>query len=164
MRDLVKNQPTEQEQIEAMAEIWKEMNELIPVMREAVRKGLEKDLDAFDHTDKHIQGELRFLNDALNFLQKKWTMDLIYIIRIKKKPYFNDIRRALPDINSRSLSTRLKEFEEHHIVTRTVEVTDKPPFRVCYELTDLGKGVYELLLPLLIFFSSEKYLREQIEK
>ncbi|MHA1447160.1 MAG: winged helix-turn-helix transcriptional regulator [Candidatus Heimdallarchaeaceae archaeon] len=35
---------------------------------------------------------------------------LIYIIRIKGKPFFNDIRRALPNINSRTLSTRLKEF------------------------------------------------------
>ncbi|MHA1200705.1 MAG: winged helix-turn-helix transcriptional regulator [Candidatus Heimdallarchaeaceae archaeon] len=152
---MVKNKPTEQEQIKAMAEIWKEMNEQIPMMREAVRKGLEKDLDAFDHTDKHIQGELDFLNEALNFLQKKWTMDLIYIIRIKKNPYFNDIRRALPNINSRSLSTRLKDFEEHHIVTRTV--TNTQPIRVRYELTDLGKGVYELLLPLLMFFASAKY-------
>ena len=32
-----------------------------------------------------------------------------------------------------------------------------------YELTDLGKGVYELLLPLLIFFASEKYKIDQKE-
>jgi DNA-binding HxlR family transcriptional regulator len=88
-------------------------------------------------------------------------MDLIYIIRIKGKPFFNDIRRALPNINSRTLSTRLKEFEENHIVTRTVSNTQ--PIRVNYELTELGKGVYELLLPLLIFFASEKYKIEQKE-
>ena len=158
---MVKNKLSEKEQIEAMAEIWKEMADQIPLMREAVRRGLEKDLDTFDHTDEHIQLELDYLNDALNFLQKKWTMDLIYIIRIKKKPYFNDIRRALPNINSRSLSTRLKEFEENYIVTRTV--TNTQPIRVQYELTDLGKGVYELLLPLLIFFSGQKYLLEQQE-
>ena len=71
-------------------------------------------------------------------------------------------RRALPDINSRTLSTRLKEFEENHIAARTV--SDTQPIRVSYELTDLGKGVYELLLPLLIFFSSEKYLLSQMER
>jgi DNA-binding HxlR family transcriptional regulator len=55
----------------------------------------------------------------------------------------------------------LKEFEENHIVTRTVSTTQ--PIRVSYELTDLGKGVYELLLPLLFFFAREKYKIDQKE-
>ena len=145
--------------IKKLSVIWKEMDEQIPLMREAVMKGLKKDFETFVHDDAHIQKELLFLNDALNFLQKKWTMDLIYIIRIKGKPFFNDIRRALPNINSRTLSTRLKEFEEYHVVTRTVSNTQ--PIRVSYELTDLGKGVYELLIPLLIFFAREKYKADQ---
>jgi DNA-binding HxlR family transcriptional regulator len=140
---------------EELSKIWKEVNELIPKMREAVKIGLERDLDAFDHTDAHIQKELDFLNNALSFLQKKWTMDLIYIIRIKGKPFFNDIRRAIPELNSRTLTTRLKEFEENHIVTRTV--SDTQPIRVSYVLTDIGNGVYELLMPLLFFFAGSKY-------
>jgi DNA-binding HxlR family transcriptional regulator len=139
--------------------IWKEMDKLIPLMREAVMKGLKKDFETFVHDDAHIQKELLFLNDALNFLQKKWTMDLIYIIRIKGNPFFNDIRRALPNLNSRTLTTRLKEFEENDVVTR--KVSDTQPIRVSYELTDLGKGVYELLIPLLIFFAREKYKIDQ---
>jgi DNA-binding HxlR family transcriptional regulator len=141
--------------------IWKEMDEQIPLMREAVRKDLKKDFETFVHDDAHVQNELLFLNDALNFLQKKWTMDLIYIIRIKGNPFFNDIRRALPNINSRTLTTRLKEFEKNQVVTRTVSNTQ--PIRVSYELTDLGKGVYELLIPLLIFFAREKYIIDQEE-
>jgi DNA-binding HxlR family transcriptional regulator len=142
--------------------IWKEVNELIPKMREAVRKGLEKDFETFVHDDSHIQKELLFLNNALSFLQKKWTMDLIYIIRIKGKPFFNDIRRAIPDLNSRTLTTRLKEFEENHIVIR--KVTSTQPIRVSYELTDIGNGIYELLMPLLFFFAGAKYQLEQNEK
>ncbi|MFX1361721.1 MAG: hypothetical protein ACFE8T_15425, partial [Promethearchaeota archaeon] len=69
--------------IKELSIIWKEMDEQIPLMREAVMKGLKKDFETFEHDDAHIQKELLFLNDALNFLQKKWTMDLIYIIRIK---------------------------------------------------------------------------------
>jgi DNA-binding HxlR family transcriptional regulator len=148
--------------IKELSIIWKEMDEQIPLMREAVIKGLKKDFETFLHDDAHIQKELLFLNDALNFLQKKWTMDLIYIIRIKGKPFFNDIRRALPSINSRTLSTRLREFEENLVVTRTVSNTQ--PIRVSYELTDLGKGVYELLIPLLIFFARAKYKIDQKEK
>jgi DNA-binding HxlR family transcriptional regulator len=151
-----------EELLEKLSIVWKEMEEQIPLMREAVRKDLKKDFKTFVHDDAHIQNELLFLNDGLHFLQKKWTMDLIYIIRIKGKPYFNDIRRALPNLNSRTLTTRLKEFEENHIVTRTVIQTQ--PIRVSYELTDLGKGVYELLIPLLIFFAREKYILEQKEE
>ncbi len=134
--------------------IWKEMYELIPLMQEAVKKGLERDFKAITHDDAHLQKELSLLNNALNILQKKWTMDLIYIIRIKGKPSFNDIRRVLPELNSRTLSTRLKELEENHIVTRTVIETQ--PIRVNYALTDLGNGVYELLVPLLLFFVGER--------
>ncbi len=79
----------------------------------------------------------------------------------KGKPFFNDIRRALPNINSRTLTTRLKEFEENHIVTRTVINTQ--PIQVSYELTEIGEGVYELLLPLLFFFSGERYKLDQKE-
>ncbi|MFX1569304.1 MAG: winged helix-turn-helix transcriptional regulator [Promethearchaeota archaeon] len=147
--------------IKELSIIWKEMNEQIPLMREAVVKGLKKDFETFEHDDAHIQKELLFLNDALTFMQKKWTMDLIYIIRIKGKPFFNDIRRALPNINSRTLTDRLKEFEVNNVVIRTVSNTQ--PIRVSYELTDLGNGVYELLLPLLLFFASEKYKIEQKE-
>ena len=148
-------------ELEKMMNSWKEMGEQIPLMREAVRKGLKKDFESFEHDDAHIQQELLFLNDALNFLQKKWTMDLIYIIRIKGDPYFNDIRRALPNLNSRTLTTRLKEFDEHHIVTRTV--TNTQPIRVSYKLTDLGNGIYELLIPLLMFFAGAKHELAQKE-
>ena len=140
-------------------EIWKEMNELIPQMRKAVRIGLERDFEAVEHNDAHIQNELLFLNDALDLLQKKWTMDLIYVIRLKGKPFFNDIRRVLPELNSRTLSTRLKEFEENNVVTRTVSNTQ--PIRVSYTLTDLGNGIYELLVPLLLFFAATKMKIEQ---
>ena len=150
-----------EKKMKEMSIVWKEMGEQIPLMRKAVRDGLKKDFEAFSHDDAHIQQELGFLNEALQFLQKKWTMDLIYIIRIKGKSYFNDIRRALPDINSRTLSTRLKEFEENYIVTRTVS---SEPIRVSYELTKLGEGVYELLLPLLIFFAREKMKIDQKKK
>ena len=151
-----------EELLEKLSMVWKDMEEQIPLMREAVRKDLKKDFETFLHDDTHIQNELLFLNDALQFLQKKWTMDLIYIIRIKEKPFFNEIRRALPNINSRTLATRLKEFEENCIVTRTVSNTQ--PIRVSYELTELGKGVYELLIPLLMFFAREKYKIEQKEE
>ena len=120
----------------------------------AVAKGVKREQAYHVHDDERLQLERKFLSGALRFLQKKWTIDLIYIIRIKGKPFYNEIRRGLPEINSRTLSTRLKEFTENGIVTRTIESTQ--PIRVSYELTDLGAGVYELVLPLLSFYSREQ--------
>ncbi|WP_371802313.1 winged helix-turn-helix transcriptional regulator [Candidatus Lokiarchaeum ossiferum] len=144
-------------------EIWKEVWDNIPVMRKAVAKGLKRDLAAFVHDDKRIRNERDSLGNALKFLQKKWTLDLIYIIRIKGKSFFNDIRRAIPEINSRTLTTRLKEFADLGIVNRKIESTQ--PIRVSYELTDLGTGVYELVLPLLFFYSREQWnMKNKIDK
>ena len=39
---------------------WKDMLELIPLMRESVKKGLKKDFEAIVHDDAHIQEELPF--------------------------------------------------------------------------------------------------------
>ena len=159
---MIEENGQKERELKKLMEIWSEMNDLIPKMREAVKEGLKKDFETNLHDVEQIQKELQFLNDPLNFLQKKWTMDLIYIIRILKEkeetPYFNEIKRALPNLNSRTLTTRLKEFEEQYIVNRIV--TNTQPIRVSYELTDFGNGVYELLLPLLMFFAGEKYRTE----
>ena len=40
--------------------VWKEMDEQIPLMREAVRNDLKKDFETFVHDDAHIQQELNF--------------------------------------------------------------------------------------------------------
>ena len=130
-------------------EIWKEVYALIPKMREAVRSGMNRDQDKYLHDAERIRLEREGLNFTLEFLRKKWVIDIIYILSILKRPYFNQIRKAVPEINSRTLTVRLKEFENQEILTRTVENTQ--PLRVYYELTELGQGMYELILPLLLF-------------
>ncbi len=130
-------------------EIWNEVYALIPKIREAVRSGIKEDQEQNLHDAEIIRLEREGLNITLEFLRKKWVIDIIYILSILKRPYFNQIRKAAPEINSRTLTVRLKEFESQGIVSRTVENTQ--PLRVYYELTDLGQGMYELLLPLLLF-------------
>jgi DNA-binding HxlR family transcriptional regulator len=133
-------------------EIWNEVYALIPKMREAVRNGLKRDQEKYLHDVKRIQLEREGLNITLQFLRKKWVIDIIYILSILKRPYFNQIRKSVPEINSRTLTVRLKEFEKQGILTRTVE--NSQPLRVYYELTELGQGIYELILPLLLFHAN----------
>lgn len=56
---------------------------------------------------------------------------------------FTELRRALPGISPRTLSVRLKRFEEFDLVTRTA-YAEVPP-RVEYELTATGMELRSVL-------------------
>jgi DNA-binding HxlR family transcriptional regulator len=56
---------------------------------------------------------------------------------------FTELRHALPGISPHTLTSRLRQFERHGIVTRTT-YAEIPP-RVEYELTPLGHGLRDVL-------------------
>ncbi|MEW2811013.1 helix-turn-helix domain-containing protein [Streptomyces massasporeus] len=56
---------------------------------------------------------------------------------------FNQLREVLPGISPHTLTSRLRQFERHGIVTRTT-YAEIPP-RVEYALTPLGEGLREVL-------------------
>jgi DNA-binding HxlR family transcriptional regulator len=56
---------------------------------------------------------------------------------------FNQLRDALPNISPHRLTSRMRQFERHGIVTRTT-YAEIPP-RVEYALTPLGEGLRDVL-------------------
>ncbi|MFF6952269.1 winged helix-turn-helix transcriptional regulator [Streptomyces iakyrus] len=56
---------------------------------------------------------------------------------------FTQLREALPGISPHTLTSRLRQFERHGIVTRTT-YAEIPP-RVVYALTPLGEGLRDVL-------------------
>lgn len=56
---------------------------------------------------------------------------------------FGQLREALPGISPHTLTSRLRQFEAHGLVTRTV-YAEVPP-RVEYELTPLGQQLRTVL-------------------
>ncbi|WP_149827587.1 winged helix-turn-helix transcriptional regulator [Streptomyces tailanensis] len=56
---------------------------------------------------------------------------------------FTELREALPGISPHTLTSRLRQFETHGIVTRTA-YAEIPP-RVEYQLTPLGEGLRDVL-------------------
>jgi len=56
---------------------------------------------------------------------------------------FAELRDALPGISAHTLTHRLRRFETHGLVTRTV-FAEIPP-RVVYELTPLGESLRPVL-------------------
>lgn len=56
---------------------------------------------------------------------------------------FTELRESLPGISPHTLTSRLRQFETHGIVTRTA-YAEIPP-RVEYQLTPLGEGLRDVL-------------------
>lgn len=57
---------------------------------------------------------------------------------------YNELRKAMPTVTERTLSLQLKKLEDDGIVSRKV-YTKKPPLKVEYTLTKLGKTLIPLI-------------------
>jgi DNA-binding HxlR family transcriptional regulator len=87
----------------------------------------------------------RAVSDVLARVGDKWT---VYVVRLLSDGpmRFNEIRRAVGSISQRMLTLTLRGLERDGLVTRTVYPTIPP--RVDYELTDLGRTLICILVPL----------------
>ena len=139
-------------------ETWEEMINLIPKMRKAVKMGMIRDQRLFIHDIHRVQMERKLIKKALEFFHGKWTLDIIYTIVNIKKPYYNEIQKTLTDVNSRTLSTRLKDLQKNNIIKRHIEKGQ--PVRVYYTMTAFGMGIFEMILPFIFYFILPKELRE----
>ncbi len=137
-----------------LEEIWGVMLSQIPKTRLIVREALRKDIEYFEHGPNTQSKERASLRANFEVLRRKHVVDILYFIHLLKNPFFADIRKGLEGINTRTLTNRLHEMEDIGMISRNVQ-TGKP-IRVYYELTDLGLGVYELLIPMLTFLSMNK--------
>ncbi|MFX1256553.1 MAG: winged helix-turn-helix transcriptional regulator [Promethearchaeota archaeon] len=143
--------------INEIYENFRDLIELIPIIREKAKKGMELDAITHEHDIKRLKIERRNLKEVLSLFHGKWTIDIIYTIVLLKNPSYNEIKKAIPELNSRTLTSRLKFLEKRRIVIRDVISTQ--PVRVRYSMTEFGKGIYEMLLPLFFYFFIPKKFR-----
>jgi len=73
----------------------------------------------------------------------KWKTVILYHL-IEGKLRYSQLRKEMPTVTERTLSLQLKSLEEDGIVQRKV-YTSKPPLKVEYSLTELGKTLIPLL-------------------
>lgn len=73
----------------------------------------------------------------------KWKTVILFHL-IEGKLRYNELRKVMPTVTERTLSIQLKKLEEDGIVNRTV-YTKKPPLKVEYTLTELGKSLIPLI-------------------
>ncbi|TXT59133.1 MAG: putative transcriptional regulator [Promethearchaeota archaeon] len=126
---------------------FQKLNGMIKDIREKVR-GLVKDhKQKVDHNQERKELELEMFYNNLDFIQKKWSINILWELEIHGGLHFNELMRHLDGISSRSLSDRLKLLKKKGLVSRTVQQSIPP--RVLYELKEKGKGFVELSLPMI---------------
>lgn len=76
---------------------------------------------------------------ALNILNGKWKLQVIWELNQQDTIRFNELQRRLKGISSFMLSKTLEELEQNKIISRK-QYNEIPP-RVEYSLTKLGKAI-----------------------
>ena len=100
--------------------------------------------------------------DAFSIFSSRWTIEILATQYIAGERRFNEMRKLLRGISSRTLSDKLTKCTETGLVERIVE--DGPPIRVTYRLTDHGRQAGRLLSPLVAYMkiSQGRVIRHSI--
>ena len=126
---------------------FQKLDSSIGKMRQKVRELIEIHQQKVDHDEERKELELELFYKELDFIQKKWSINILWELEIHEGLHFNELMRHLDGISSRSLSDRLKLLKKKGLVSRTVQQSIPP--RVLYELKEKGKGFVELSLPMI---------------
>ena len=90
-------------------------------------------------------------------LFQKWTLEILYLLAIRRVLRFGEMKRLLHGISSRTLSNKLAELEEMGFVQRRVH--EGKPLRVDYRLTKKGYELARFVTPVVVFLGLE-YVRK----
>lgn len=82
---------------------------------------------------------------TLDVLSGKWKILILFALLDGTKR-FNELRRLIPNVTQRMLTSQLRELEQQHIIVRTV-YAEVPP-KVEYKLSDIGKTLTPILKQL----------------
>jgi DNA-binding HxlR family transcriptional regulator len=88
----------------------------------------------------HLGSDCRGVASILARVGDKWSVFVIMLLGNGPRR-FNEIKRMVGGISQRMLTLTLRGLERDGLVTRTVFPTIPP--RVDYELTDLGRGLWQ---------------------
>src|ERR1700736_5921373 len=88
----------------------------------------------------HLDTDCRDVASILARVGDKWSVFVIMLLGERTRR-FNELKRMVGGISQRMLTLTLRGLERDGLVTRTVFPTIPP--RVDYELTDLGRGLWQ---------------------
>jgi DNA-binding HxlR family transcriptional regulator len=90
--------------------------------------------------DTHVTEGCRIVAPVLARVGDKWSILIVRLLGNGPRR-FNEIKRLVDGISQRMLTLNLRGLERDGLVSRTVFPTVPP--RVEYELTDLGRSLWE---------------------
>jgi DNA-binding HxlR family transcriptional regulator len=120
---------------------------------EGIEKTLKNVLENQSITLESLKEEIQSLEKSFSLLSQKWNLELLYTLFFSDAVSFSRLKRIL-GVNSRTLSDKLKDLMKNGYVNRLVE--PGPPVKVEYVLTEKGRNIVLLALPLL-YYSSGLY-------
>lgn len=98
---------------------------------------------------KGVPGEPCPIAKTLDVIGTKWTFLIIRDLMLEGVMRFSDLQKSMSGISPKTLSLRLRELEEHNIITRKI-YPEVPP-RVEYSLTKKGKQLEGILVEMKRF-------------
>ena len=101
-----------------------------------------------------IAWEVEASVEALDVFTSRWTIEILATLYIAGERRFNELRKLLVGISSRTLSDKLRKCTENGLLDRIV--VEGPPVRVTYRLTEHGLRAGRLLGPLVAYMKLQK--------
>ncbi|MDO9633226.1 MAG: helix-turn-helix domain-containing protein [Humidesulfovibrio sp.] len=83
---------------------------------------------------------------ALLVMGGKWKPIILYHLGVNGVQRFSELGRGMPDVTDRMLTRQLRELEADQLINR--QVYRQVPPKVEYSLTELGLGLFPLLLQM----------------
>lgn len=96
---------------------------------------------------------------SIDLLSKKWTLPIIFALVKKSPKRFKELEREINGISPNILSTRLRELELNHLITR--EVFSTVPPTVEYGLAEHANGLKPVIEELGKFGLYHQKITEQ---
>ena len=117
---------------------------------EGIEETLKDLLEKQNITLDNLKEDIKSLEKSFTLLSQKWNLELLYTLFFKNTVSFSGLKKIL-GVNSRTLSDKLKNLMKNGYIKRLVETG--PPIKVEYTLTEKGRNIVLLALPLLYYSS-----------
>jgi len=129
-----------------------ELRRLVESRLKSTLRGIEETLqEVLERQEiglEELKETIKTLEMSFNILSQRWSLQILYTLFLRNIMGFGELKKVL-DVNSRTLSDKLKSLKHYGYIGRFVE--QGPPLRVEYSLTELGKNTILLALPLLYY-------------
>jgi len=101
---------------------------------------------------------------TMDLVGGKWKAVILYHLKDTPKRY-SELRKEMPSVTEMTLSLQLKQLEKDGMVSRKV-YGKKPPIKVIYSLTALGKSFVPILEAIThwgneLVFQKGEFIQEQ---